>query len=493
MAGAIYDVIVVGAGNAGLCAALAAQQMGAKVLLLDKCPKSRRGGNTRFSSGGFRFTYKNVDDIRPLLPDLSDEQAAKLDMSPYTSSDYYEDVMRVTERAADGKLTETLVEESYPTVRWLTEMNVKWSLSTRGAHAVRTGETIRFPSGRVVSVNESGEGFIETLFDTAGMKGIDVLYEGKALSLLFDSKQTIEGVRVQTNEGVEALKSRAVVLASGGFEANPEMRAKYLGQGWEMVKVRGSRYNTGETLNLALSAGAQASGQWSGCHAVLLNANAPNVEAVREQMYSYPYGIMVDINGRRFVDEGEDSYNHTYGKLGREVLKLPWKKAFQIFDSKVKHLLRSEYKPDSCVSADSIDSLGKKLTDVHWGNLVETVDEFNAAVQDGPFDPVKKDGKRTKNITPTKSNWAQRLDSPPYYAYPVTCGITFTFGGIRITPKAEVCDTEEKIIRGLFAAGEITGGSFYHNYPGGSALMKGAVFGRIAGLSAAGYSKSARL
>jgi tricarballylate dehydrogenase len=492
MAGAIYDVIVVGAGNAGLCAALAAQQINSKVLLIDKCPKVRRGGNTRFSGGGFRFTYKNIDDIRPLLPELSDEEAAKFDMPPYTSSAYYEDVMKVTEYAADKKLTAILVDESYPTVRWLKDLNLKWSLSNRSGHAVKTGEKIRFPAGRVISVKDEGHGFVEMLFNTVENKSIDIMYETKALGLLFDKKQTIKGIRIQTNEGLEELECGAVVLASGGFEANAEMRAKYLGQGWEMVKVRGSRYNTGETLNFALGLGAQPAGQWSGCHAVLLNANAPDVEAIHEQTYSYPYGIMVDINGRRFVDEGEDFYNHTYGKLGREVLRLPWKTAFQIFDSKVTHLLRSEYKRESSISADSIGSLGKKLPGFHWENFVKTVNEFNEAVQDGPFDPSKKDGKCTKNIGLAKSNWAQRLDSPPYYAYPVTCGITFTFGGIKITEQAEVCDTEDKIIRGLFAAGEITGGSFYQNYPGGSALMKGAVFGKIAGLSAASYSKSNR-
>jgi tricarballylate dehydrogenase len=198
------------------------------------------------------------------------------------------------------------------------------------------------------------------------------------------------------------------------------------------------------------------------------------------------------MDGKRFVDEGEDVYNRTYGRLGREVLRLPSKTAFQIFDHKVSHLLRSEYKRDQAIFAGSIDSLGRKVPGLNWENLVETVKRFNEAVQDGQFDPSKKDGKCARNIMPVKSNWAQRLDSPPYYAFPVTCGITFTFGGIRITDQAEVCDTEEKPIRGLFAAGEITGGSFYHNYPGGSALMKGAVFGKIAGVSAASYCKSAR-
>ncbi|MBI2986948.1 MAG: FAD-dependent tricarballylate dehydrogenase TcuA [Deltaproteobacteria bacterium] len=492
MGEAVYDVIVVGAGNAGLSAALAAHQAGTKVLILDKCPKSGRGGNTRFSSGGFRFIYHSIDDIRPMLPEVSEAEAAKLEVGTYASSDYYQDVMRVTEYAADKKLTKILVDESYATVRWLSEMNVKWVLSTRTAHAVRIGEKIRFPSGRVVSVKDGGIGLVETLFGTAQNRNIDIIYEAKATGFLTDKKGKIAGVRVQTKEGFKDFEGRAVVLASGGFEANPEMRAKYLGPGWETVKVRGCRYNSGETLNLALGLGAQAAGQWSGCHAALVNAEAPEVEAAHDQMYSYPYGIMVDINGQRFTDEGADFYTHTYGKLGREVLRLPWRTAFQIFDSKVKHLLRSEYSRHSCVSADSVEALGRKFPGLNWDNLVRTVKEFNEAVQDNPFEPAKKDGKGTKGISPVKSNWAQRLDSPPFYAYPVTCGITFTFGGIRISEKAEVVDTEGNIIRGLFAAGEITGGSFYENYPGGSALMKGAVFGRIAGVSAASASKSSK-
>ena len=491
MDGAVYDVIVVGAGNAGLSAALAAQQMGTKVLIMDKCPKSSRGGNTRFSSGGFRFTYHGLDDIRPMLPEISDEEAARLDVGSYSSSDYYRDLMRATEYAADKKLTTILVDASYPTTRWLSDMNVKWGLSTRGGHAVRTGDKIRFPSGRVVSVKDGGVGLVEILFGTVENRNIDIVYEGKAVGLLTDKMGKIDGVKVLTKEGIQDFKARAVVLASGGFEANAEMRAKYLGPGWETAKVRGTRYNSGETLNIALGIGAQPSGQWSGCHAVLVNANAPEVEAAH-QMYSYPYGIMVNINGKRFVDEGEDFYTHTYGRLGREVLRLPWRIAFQIFDSKVKHLLRPEYGRDGGMCADSIEALGRQFPGLNWENLGRTVKEFNEAVQDGPFEPTKKDGKCTQGISPLKSNWAQRLDAPPFYAYPVTCGITFTFGGIRITEKAEVVDTEGTTIRGLFAAGEITGGSFYENYPGGSALMKGAVFGRIAGVSAASASKSGR-
>lgn len=491
MAEADYDVIVIGAGNAGLSAALAAQQMETKVLLLDKCPKSSRGGNTRFSGGGFRFTYNGIDDIRPMLPDLSDEEASRFEVGSYNSSDFFEDVMQVTEYAADKKLTSILVDRSYATARWFTEMKVKWILST-STHAVKVGGKVRFPSGRVISVNDGGLGLVEILFATAERKSIDILYEAKATGFLTNPKGTVAGVRVQTRDGVRDISSRTVVMASGGFEANPEMRARYLGTGWDLVKVRGSRYNSGETLNFALAFGAQPTGHWSGCHAVLVDAEAPEVEAAYEHRYSYPYGIMVDINGKRFVDEGEDFFSYTYAKYGREVLRLPWRTAYQIFDNKVRHLLRSEYNRGAHVSADSIETLAKKMPGLNWENVVKTVNDFNDAASDTPFDPSKRDGKRTKGIVPMKSNWAQRLDTPPYYAFPVTCGITFTFGGVGITDKAEVLDTTGNVISRLFAAGEITGGSFYHNYPGGSGLMKGAVFGRLAGMSAAALAKANR-
>jgi tricarballylate dehydrogenase len=491
MAGNIYDVIVVGAGNAGLTAALAARQQETHVLLLDKCPKAVRGGNTRFSGGGFRFTYNSLDDLRPMLPDLTDGEAAKMEVGTYTNAEFFEDIMQVTEYAADKKLTNILVDQSYATARWLTDMSVRWILST-STHAVKTGGKIKFPSGRVISVNDGGLGLVETLFPTAENKGVEILYEARANGLIVDDKGEVEGVRVQTREGTADFYGRAVVLAAGGFEANPEMRARYLGTGWDLVKVRGSRYNSGEVLNFALAFGAQPVGHWSGCHAVLVDAQAPDVECAYEHRYSYPYGIMVDINGKRFVDEGEDFFSYTYAKFGREVLRLPWRTAYQIFDSKTRPLLRSEYNRGFHVSADNIEALAKKLPGLNWENVVSTVHEFHAAVNDAPFDPSKHDGKCTHGIVPVKSNWAQRLDTPPFYAFPVTCGITFTFGGVGITEKCEVKDTSGNVISGLFAAGEITGGSFFNNYPGGSGLMKGAVFGRLTGTHAAEFAKAHR-
>lgn len=244
MAAKVYDVVVVGAGNAGLTAALAAQQADARVLLLDKCPKSARGGNTRFSGGGFRFTYNGLDDMRPMLPDLADEQAANMEVGAYSTTDFFEDVMQVTEYAADKKLTHLLVERSYATVCWLTEVGVKWILST-STHAVKMGQKIKFPSGRVISVNDGGLGLVEMLFPTAEKKGIDIVYEARATGLNLDKKGRIAGVRVRTREGMVDFKGRAVVLAAGGFEANPEMRARYLGK----------RLGFGQSPRLALQLG----------------------------------------------------------------------------------------------------------------------------------------------------------------------------------------------------------------------------------------------
>src|ERR1044072_594829 len=474
MAETHYDVIVIGAGNAGLAAALAAQQQQTRVLLLDKCPKAARGGNTRFSGGGFRFTYNSLDDMRPMLPALTDEEAAKMEVGTYTSAEFFEDVIQVTEYAADKKLTHILVDQSYDTARWLTDMNVKWILST-STHAVNMGEKIRFPSGRVISVNDGGLGLVEMLFPTAEKNGIEILYEAKATGLTFDNRGKPTGVRVQTAEGLVDFSSSAVVLAAGGFEANPEMRARYLGPGWGLVKVRGSRYDTGEGLTLALGFGAQPLGHWSGCHAVLVDAQAPDVECAYEHRYSYPYGIMVDINGRRFIDEGEDFFSYTYAKCGREVLRLPWRTAYQLFDSKTRPLLRSEYSRGFHVSAATLEALAKKLPGLDWENVVKTVAGFNDAVTDTAFAPSKQDGKCTQGVTPMKSNWAQRLDTHPDYAFPVPCGITFTFGGLGITEKGEVKDTSGNVISGVFAAGEITGGSFFISYSGAVGVCVWAV------------------
>ena len=275
------------------------------------------------------------------------------------------------------------------------------------------------------------------------------------------------------------------------------MRTRYLGAGWELAKVRGTQFNTGDGIRMALDIGAQSYGNWSGCHAVAWDLNAPPYGDRKVldlfQKHSYPLGIIVDINGHRFVDEGADFRNYTYAKYGREIPYRPQRAAFQVFDDKVKHLLRDEYRiPQATMAtAGSLEELSGRLG-IDPQGLAGTVAQFNAAVQDKEFNPAVLDGKGTTGIEPPKSNWALPIDTPPYLGYAVTCGITFTFGGLRIDTQGRVQDTEEGAMPGLWAAGELVGGLFYHNYPGGAGLMAGAVFGRIAGRGAALYATEGR-
>lgn len=296
-------------------------------------------------------------------------------------------------------------------------------------------------------------------------------------------------------EGAYELQCGALVLAAGGFEASPELRARYLGGGWDRAKVRGTKYNTGEVLMAALAAGAKSAGHWRGCHATPIDAGAPPVGDLRltdlTNRLSYLYGIMVNVHGQRFMDEGEDLGQYTYAKTGAAVLDQPGSLAYQIFDQRTLELLEERYKTGTPVVADSIEELAGRLG-LDASTLRTTVQAFNDAVQPGDFNPTVRDGKATRGIDPPKSNWALPIDNPPFVAYPVTGGITFTFGGLEIDTQARVIATEDEPIPGLYATGEITGKFFYHNYPGGAGLMRGAVFGRIAGVEAAREALSRR-
>ncbi len=488
-----YDVIVVGGGNAALCAALSAQEHGARVLVLEKAPEAWRGGNGFFTAGGFRFAFKSFEELCELVRDLSDEEKAVMEVDPYTEDNFYDDLMRVTDDQADPDLAMLVVQQSQATVRWMSERGIRW-IPMFGRQAYKVGNTFRFWGGMVLEAVGGGAGLIDMEYASAAKAGIAVRFETKATRLVTDDKGAVTGVVVRTPAGTETLAAGAVVLASGGFEANAEMRTRYLGQDWELARVRGTPYNTGDGIRMALDIGAQPWGHWSGCHAVQWDLNAPwhgdRKVGDNFQKHSYPLGIMVNLKGERFVDEGLDFRNYTYVRFGREVIRQPRRTAFQIFDQKVLHLLREEYRIREVTKAEDMtfEGLAKKL-EIDVEGFVKTVTAFNASIVDTPFNPAVKDGRGTRGITPPKSNWAQALDSPPYVGYAVTTGITFTFGGLHITPDAQVIDCELKPMPGLFAAGELVGGLFYHNYPGGSGLMAGSVFGRIAGRSAA---KSAR-
>ncbi len=486
-----YDVIIVGAGNAALGAALAAREHVARVLVLERAPQAERGGNSRFTAGAMRFVHAGANDLRRLMPDLSDAEIAQSDFETYSEDQYFDDMFRLTQYRTDADLTEILVRSSFDTMLWLRGKGLRFA-PMYGRQAFKIDGRFKFWGGISVEAWGGGPGLVEGLFAAAAREGIEVCYEARVLELLYDDV-TVRGVRVRVGEKVRVVEAGAVVLACGGFEANPEWRTRYLGPGWELAKVRGTRFNTGDGIRMALDIGAAPYGNWSGCHAVGWDRNAPEFGdlAVGDlfQKHSYPLGIMVNAHGRRFVDEGADMRNYTYAKYGRAVLEQPQQFAWQVFDSKVIPLLRDEYRIRQItkVSAESIEELAGRLEGVDATAFVETVRRFNAAVQtDVPFNPAIKDGRGTVGIDPPKTHWANPLDTPPFEAYAVTCGITFTFGGLRIDGDARVLDTDLKPIPGLYAAGELVGGLFYFNYPGGTGLMSGSVFGRIAGRSAAG-------
>ena len=484
-----WDVIVVGGGNAALCAAISAKESAKRVLLLERAPEDEAGGNSRFTAGLLRIVYNGASDLAQLI-ELSKEELERTDFGTYTAEQFLDDMARVTEYRCDPDLTEILVKESFPTALWMRKKGLRFTAAW-GRQAFKIEGRFKFWGGLTLETIGGGPGLVDSLTQIARKNGIEIWYSARAVSLIADD-EGVHGVVVKRAGKTTEVKAKAVVLAAGGFQANPEWRTRYLGPLWELAKVRGTRFNTGDAIRMALDIGAAPVGNWSGCHAVAWERNAPEFGdlAVGDQFqkHSYPWGIYINAEGKRFVDEGADFRNYTYAKYGRVILNQPGQFAWQIFDAKVKNQLRDEYriKQVTKVAANTLEELVKKLDDVNADAALEEIKAYNAAVRtDIPFNPNVKDGRCTTGLAVNKSNWANTIDTPPFEAYAVTCGITFSFGGLRINTDAQVISTDGEPIPGLYAAGELVGGIFYFNYPGGSGLTNGAVFGKIAGSSAA--------
>ena len=484
-----YDVVVVGKGNAALCAALSAQEQGAKVALLEAASEDEHGGNSRFAGGVMRFAYATLEDLRRVT-DITDEEAASSDFGTNTREEFLDVLFRLTSYRTDPDLSEILVNGSLDTMAWLRSKGARFILNHGRQSGMVNGKRKYF-GNMPIEVNGGGAGLVQHLDAAAKKAGIEVFYDTRATSLIYDDER-VSGVRAQRKGKRAEFRAKSVVLACGGFEANPEMRTRYLGPGWELAKVRGSRFNVGDGLRMALDIGAAPCGNWSGCHATGWDRNAPEFGDVavgdQFQKHSYIFGLLINSEGKRFVDEGWDFHSFTYAKYGGEVLKQTGQFAWQVFDAKVTKLLRSEYRIKfmTKVTANTLEDLAAKLEGVDGPQFLRTVREYNAAVQgSAAFDHTIKDGKGTVGIEPAKSNWAQPLDTPPFDAYATTCGITFTFGGLRIAKDSgQVLDVHFHPIPGLYTAGEMVGGLFYFNYPSGTGLVSGAVFGRLAGASA---------
>ena len=489
-----FDVVVVGAGNAAMCAAHAAREKGCSVLVLERASEEERGGNSTFTAGNIRTVYNNVDDLKDLIPDLTEEEIKITDFGTYTEENFFDDLARVTQNRCDPDLVEVLVKNIAPTMKWLQQKGVRFQ-PIWGAQAYKINGRFKFWGGLTVCSYGGGPGLVEAHHKIAAKNGIAIKYNAMVTALIADD-DGVHGVKYKENGKTKEVSAKAVVLASGGFQANVEWRTRYLGPNWDLAKVRGTRFNTGMGHEMAFAVGAQATGHWSGCHAVGWERNAPPTGdlAVGDnfQKHSYPWGVMINARGKRFVDEGADFRNYTYAKYGRVILEQPEQFAWQVFDKKIIPMLRAEYriKQVTKVTANTLEELAEKLEGVDPKGFLEEIKAYNAAVmKDVPFDPNIKDGRGTTGLAVNKTNWANTIDEAPFEAYATTCGITFTFGGLKINTEGHVLDTEDKPIPGLYAAGELVGGIFYFNYPGGSGLAAGMVFGKVAGTSAAKLAK----
>jgi tricarballylate dehydrogenase len=484
--GSMTRVLVVGGGNAGFCAAQAAVEAGASATILEKAPREAAGGNSYYTAGAFRVVHGGLDAVLDVIDDdTTRARAGATVLEPYTREAFRDDLERLTEGRCDPQLTDLFVADSEPIVRWLAGLGVRWRLMYERQAYERHGRWV-FWGGVALGTVDGGKGLIAQHSAAAQASGIELRYDTAVTGLVAG------GVRLADGSELEA---DAVVLAAGGFEASAELRERYLGPGWGRALVRGNPLNTGEVLMAAVEAGAARHGDWSSCHSVAWDAGADEGGGDREltNQYTrsgYPLGVMVNREGRRFVDEGADFRNYTYARYGRDILAQPGGVAFQLFDAKLRPLLRAEEYDSPRITgtqAGSLAELAQQLGIDH-GQLEATVREFNAAIRDDvPFDAAVKDG-RAADVEPPKSNWAQALDTPPYYGFAVTCGVTFTFGGLHIDEHARVLDRGGEPIPGLYAAGELVGGLFRGNYPGGTGLTAGAVFGRRAGTHAAGGS-----
>ena len=481
------QVVVVGAGNAALAAAVAARESGAAVVVLEKAPRAHRGGNSALTIQ-MLFPYEGIDDLAPLMPGISGDELGEMaaQISGYSRQQYWDDVMAVTQGLADATLLQTLVARAPATVRWMRDHGHEWEPSYRNPL-----------SANAVSFAGGGYNLLERWYAAGDRLGIEIHYESRATGLIQDNRGNVTGVRVLGPDGFRTYRAKAVVLACGSFESNPEMRARYLGPGWDMVKLRGVPYNTGDGLLMAMDIGALPYGSWSTCHASPQDFDrprydlpGPGVAGDYWSRYAYPYSVMVNLEGRRFVDEGENRRGLTYAKMGRAILAQPEAKAFQVFDGKHRRLgLLQRYGEATVARANTLEQLGRQLGIRDPAAFAATVSEYNAAVQPGEFNAFRLDGKAAAGISPPRSNWALPLDQPPFEGYAVTCGMTFCYGGLQIDANGAVLHTKDRIIPGLYAAGEMVGGLWAWNYPSGGGMMAGAVFGQIAGAAAARFAR----
>jgi tricarballylate dehydrogenase len=458
-----FDVLVIGGGNAALCAAISARRRGASVLVLEGAPKFYRGGNTR-----------HTRNMR-----CAHDAATEILTGPYTEQEFWEDLLRVTGGETDEELARFMIAESKDILNWIVEQGVRWQPSLGGTLSL--GRTNSFFLG-------GGRSMLNALYRTAEALGVEIMYDAEVVDLEIDNGMFLSATLKQ-GDGRTSIRAAALVAAAGGFEANIEWLKQYWGEAADNFLIRGTPYNRGSVLKMLLDKGVREVGDPTQCHAVAIDARAPRFDGgIITRLDCVVFGIVVNRNAERFYDEGEDIWPKRYAIWGRLVAGQPGQIAYIVFDSTVlTSFMPSLFPP---IKADTIAELAGKL-ELDPAALEKTVAGFNAAVRPGTFDHTILDDCRTEGLTPPKTHWARKLETPPYYAYPVRPGITFTYLGTRVNKQARMQMKDGKPSANMFAAGEIMAGNVLgRGYAAGIGMTIGSVFGRVAGQEAAKNAKN---
>ncbi len=452
------DVLVIGGGNAALCAAMTARRAGARVRLLESASEAERGGNSRHTRN-IRYAH---------------ERASTHLTGPYSDDEFWSDLQRVTGGETDEALARLAIRESRDLGTWMPEQRVQWQAPLRGTlHLSRTNAF--FLGG--------GKALINAYYDTAQKLGVKIEYGAEVCELEIHDGRFL-AARVAGEAGVCDIQARAVVAASGGFEANLSWLREYWGDAAANFAVRGTRHNKGRVLRALLDQGARPVGNPREFHAVAVEARGPRFDGgIVTRLDSIPFGIVVNKQARRFYDEGEDLWPMRYAIWGGLIARQPDQLAYSIVDAKqATRFLPSLFPP---IRADSLGELARAL-ELPPAALEQTVREFNRCVRPGTFDPSQLDDCRTEGLDPPKSHWAVPFEAPPFFAYPLRPGVTFTYLGVAVTERAQVVMNDGRPAQNVFAAGEIMAGNILgRGYLAGFGMTIGTTFGRIAGREAA--------
>ncbi len=457
-----YDVVIIGGGNAGLCAAITAAESGTKVLILETAPKEYRGGNSRHTRN-FRCMHKAPLSVL---------------VNSYHEDEYFDDLMKVTDGKTDEGLAQLAIASSEECLSWMISKGVRFQPSLSGTLSL--ARTNAFFMG-------GGKSLVNAFYRTAAKLGVDVLYEANVTHLQLDNDR-ITGIDYNYMGQAHRINPKAVVVAAGGFQADTEWLARAWGPAAKNFLIRGTPYNRGVVLADLLDQGIESVGDPTQCHAVAIDGRAPKFDGgIVTRLDCVPFSIVVNKNAERFYDEGEDVWPKRYAIWGRLVAAQPDQVGFAIIDSKSIDLFMPSVFPP--IKADTLAELADKMG-IPQEKLNQTVKDFNAACDDSAdFHPTELDGVKTSDLVPQKSNWARPINKAPFYGYSLRPGVTFTYLGLKVDENAQ-CRTSRGPVHNLWAAGETMAGSILgQGYLAGFGMTIGTVFGRIAGREAAKYAK----